>query len=272
VSAAALVLALAVAAAGPHGARPDPRIRTIDYDRDRVVSLVGALGRQVMIEFADGERIENVAVGDSSKWMITPNKRADLLFVKSLEARGRSNMTVVTDRHRYIFDLIAAPEASPNALYDLRFRYSQTDTPTLAVVSPPPSTPSEAPAPSPRPRNSLYSYTGAQALVPVRVYDDGEQTYLRWTPTTPIPAISSVDAQGRETLVNPTMRNGDLVIDGTAAGFVLRSGPLTLRLFNDGFAGPSLDADAPRARTAKATETPPRSCLSGPDADDRKVC
>ena len=39
---------------------------------------LGKAGIQSTIEFADDERIENVAVGDSNAWQITPNRRASL--------------------------------------------------------------------------------------------------------------------------------------------------------------------------------------------------
>ena len=54
--------------------------------RTQIVQILGKAGIQSTIEFAADERIENVAVGDSSAWQITPNRRASLLFVKPLSA------------------------------------------------------------------------------------------------------------------------------------------------------------------------------------------
>ena len=88
-------------------AATDNRIRTQAYSADQIVRILGKAGIQSTIEFAPDERIENVAVGDSSAWQITPNRRASLLFVKPLAARSRTNMTVVTDRRTYMFDLVA---------------------------------------------------------------------------------------------------------------------------------------------------------------------
>ena len=48
---------------------------------------------------------------------------AILLFVKPLTASARTNMTVVTDRHTYFFDLVAASSATP--VYALRFTYPE---------------------------------------------------------------------------------------------------------------------------------------------------
>ena len=92
-----------------------------------MVRIDGRAGVQATIVFAEDEHIENVAIGDSNSWQVTPNKRANLLFVKPLAARARTNMTVVTDRHRYFFDLVAAPAG--NALYVLRFTYPDEPKP-----------------------------------------------------------------------------------------------------------------------------------------------
>ena len=70
----------------------DNRIRTQAYDPNEIVRILGKTGIQSTIEFASDERIENVAVGDSAAWQITPNRRASLLFVKPLSAHSRTNM------------------------------------------------------------------------------------------------------------------------------------------------------------------------------------
>lgn len=90
------------------GAGGDPRLVTRTYNPDEVVRIDGRPGVQAAITFDEGEHIENVAIGDSNVWQVTPNKRANALFVKPLAANARSNMTVITDRHTYYFDLVAS--------------------------------------------------------------------------------------------------------------------------------------------------------------------
>ena len=90
--------------------------------RTQIVKILGKAGIQSTIEFADDERIENVAVGDSSAWQITPNRRASLLFVKPTTAHSRTNMTVVTDKRTYMFDLVSG-EKSAAPVYALKFSY-----------------------------------------------------------------------------------------------------------------------------------------------------
>ena len=69
----------------------------VGYDPNEVVLLKASLGYQVLIEFAPDERIENVAIGDSLGWQITPNRKANLLFVKAMDQVPVTNMTVVTE-------------------------------------------------------------------------------------------------------------------------------------------------------------------------------
>ena len=81
--------ALAVLGCTAASAAADNRIRSMAYDPDQIVRILGKAGIQSTIEFGADERIENVAVGDSNAWQITPNRRASLLFVKPLAPRSR---------------------------------------------------------------------------------------------------------------------------------------------------------------------------------------
>lgn len=111
----------------------DARLSSRLYSPDEIVRVEGKLNVQATIAFGEGEKIENVAVGDSESWQIAPNKRADLLFIKPLTETARTNMTVVTDRHTYFFDLVASPKAQP--IYALRFTYA-TPAPAPAALEP----------------------------------------------------------------------------------------------------------------------------------------
>jgi len=75
----------------------DPRLRTIEYQADQIVRLEVATGYHLSVEFAPDERIETVAVGDSSAWLVTANQRGTHLFIKPVSADADSNMTVITD-------------------------------------------------------------------------------------------------------------------------------------------------------------------------------
>ncbi len=229
-------LALSVALAGPALAadapRPgavDPRIRTVAYDPEQVVRLTGYFGIQTMLEFAPDERIENVSIGDSLGWQVTPNKRANLLFLKPLDRTAATNMTVVTDRRRYVFELVVAgPKASSKDLaYVVRFLIPAPAPVLVAAVPPTPAAPVA--------RNSAYSVKGDAVLQPAKVFDDGAATYFAWPAGADLPAVFVVGADGVEGLANAVVRDGYLVVDQLAPRFVLRSGKASLTVTNGAF-------------------------------------
>lgn len=192
----------------------DPHIQRIGYDPDQVVELRGALGWQIMIEFAPDERIENVSIGDSLSWQVTPNKRARGLFLKPLRRDGSTNMTVVTSQRRYAFNLSTGPrrDGSP---WVLQFDYPRPPAELIRM----------RPAPPPPVLNFAYSRAGDPSVMPSRVWDDGRQTYFEFARTTAFPAIfASGPGKREESLVNVATRGRVQVVQQLGQQFILRSG------------------------------------------------
>jgi type IV secretion system protein VirB9 len=268
-SALSFATALAgLALAAPVFAR-DARLTQHLYNGDEVVRIEGKLGVQASIAFAEDEHIENVAVGDADSWQITPNKRANLLFVKPLNAAARTNMTVVTDRHTYYFDLVASPRAAP--LYALRFTYPAEPKPAGLGQGAAPATLTSAEQQAlnedqtpvdPAQLNFAWQRSGASKLAPQRLYDDGNAVYASWAPGAPIPAILITNEKGDEGPVNYAVRGDTIVIDGVPSRIVLRAGRARAQLDYKGSgpkprAGAVAPAPAPAVATAPATQ--PRS-------------
>jgi type IV secretory pathway VirB9-like protein len=154
----ALCAGLIVSVPATRAQEQDPRLVTVVYDATRIVRIHGRPGVQATIAFADDEKIENVAVGDSDKWQITPNKRANLLFARPLDPAAATNMTVVTDKRTYLFDLVASLKDRP--VYMLSFTYRdrapvQPAEPNSAAAPPPvlAAMPQAVPSP-PAPRDA----------------------------------------------------------------------------------------------------------------------
>jgi type IV secretion system protein VirB9 len=244
-STAAFVLALSLIAA-PAGAvtpRPgdgDPRIHVVMYDPSEVVELFGVLGYQLSVEFDPQERIENVAIGDSLGWQVTPNRKANLLFIKPMANRPSTNMSVVTNLRRYNFELrVRARPQGRTTPFSVRFLYPE---PIMAQVEPP-----LAPLP-PVDKNHAYSYQGSTKALPDRLFDDGEATYFVFRGQEDLPAIFAVDPGGGESVVNSHMKDGYVVVDRLAPAFVLRSGSEVTRVFNDGYQTRQASALSPKPR------------------------
>ncbi|WP_432199641.1 TrbG/VirB9 family P-type conjugative transfer protein [Erythrobacter sp. W53] len=232
----ALALAPAILLAATPIAAQDSRLVEIPYDPARVILVEGRVKVQATIRFEDSERIENVAIGDSQAWQVTPNKQANLLFVKPLKTRAATNMTVVTSKRTYLFDLVASPSAKP--VYVINFSYpdeplepmfadARTDTEKEAANDP-------RAVLDPAALNFAWATDGEKDLLPARVFDDGEATFMTWPAGEPIPAILVTDAEGVEGPVNFVVRGDTIVVEGVPRQIILRSGKESAALINNG--------------------------------------
>jgi len=247
--------------AGTSAQARDARLTQRLYNAEEVVRIDGRMGVQATVAFADDEHIENVAVGDAESWQITPNKRANLLFVKPLSAAARTNMTVVTDRHTYYFDLIASARTTP--VYALKFTYpAEPKSPATAPGSQAALTDAERAALNddapvdPAQLNFAWRTSGPAKLIPQRLYDDGESTYASWASGVPIPAILVTNEKGDEGPVNFAVRGDTIVIDGVPSRIVLRVGRDRAQL---DYRGPG-----PKPKSAPQAAAPATAAVSDP--------
>lgn len=235
----ALALSLAPLGVSSPAEAQDSRLVEVEYDPGRVIVIEGRTKVQATIKFGDDESIENVAIGDSAAWQVTPNKRANLLFVKPLAPTAQTNMTVVTNKYTYLFDLVASPRAKP--LYILTFTYPEEpeEEAETELAAPQTANPVEVAAATdpyavvdPAALNFAWSKQGDAALLPQTAFDDGTATFLEWADGAPIPAILVKDVEGTEGPVNFTVRGNTIVVDGVPSEIVLRSGENTATLVN----------------------------------------
>jgi type IV secretion system protein VirB9 len=195
----------------PEAGKGDPRIQWVNYDPEQVVQLRIAVHFQALIEFGPGERIENVALGNSNAWQAVPNQRGDRLFVKPLQDGVPTNMVVATDAHTYNFDLTSTGFPDGNLPYTVRFRYPSEETADVAapIVM------------------ATYVLRGAKAIRPLTITDDGRATVISWPRHGPMPAIFAAGGRGSEALVNGAVQaDGRFVIDGVTRKLVFRLGKL----------------------------------------------
>jgi type IV secretion system protein VirB9 len=249
---------------GAHAMAKDARLSTRPYNANEIVVLPGRVGVQATIIFGDDEHIENVAIGDSNSWQVTPNKRANLLFVKPLAAQAQTNLTVVTDRHTYLFDLVAG-SGVPH--YVLRFTYPDAvKAKALAVGAMSAEEAEAAKNPNavkggqpPSALNFAWTSKGSARILPTRIYDDGVSTYLSWAKGRPVPAILLRDDKGAEGATNYAVRGDLIVLDNVPKVIVLRAGIDVATLKNQGPV-PSETASAdpnPQSPVASDVKPPP---------------
>ncbi len=234
-------------------AQADSRIKTRTFAENTVYALTGHLGFQTVIEFNDDEIIENVAIGDSVAWQVTPNRRGDVMILKPIAEAPPTNMTVVTSLRHYIFELRVkkASEAKPgDIVFVLRFSYpgekkaqEALQAEAASFVAPP--------SPEERAVNRNYTYDGDREILPAQVFDDGRSTYFRWAEGMPAPAIFLVDEDDKESVINHGFEDGFVVVDRIAPVFSLKHGGFETLIFNDGYQPIDPGPEAPRAREKK---------------------
>jgi type IV secretion system protein VirB9 len=262
---AVYLAALALALAAPLSAQ-DNRLQTLAYNANAVVRVDGKVKVQTTIKFGPDEVIENVAIGDSAAWQVQPNKAQTILFVKPLDPVARTNMTVVTDKRTYLFDLVSSPRSS--ALYVLQFRYpelekaaeearlaafAEAEALALRAASAPETMAGVDPSTvvDPTKLNFAWASAGTRDLLPERAFDDGAAVFLTWPQGVAVPAILVTNDAGEEGPVNYTVRGETVVVDGVPPMLILRAGRDTATLTNTASLARSAVLSAPRKKGRK---------------------
>jgi type IV secretion system protein VirB9 len=216
----------------PRPIATDSRIRTLRFSPNEVYQFIGHYGYQSTIEFADDEKIQTVSIGDSLAWMVNP--AGNRLFLKPIEQNALTNMTVITDKHVYLFELHAEETQdirSADMVFVVRFIYPQADTAALDFTQFEAFPDLQKDADK---MNFSYTIRGSTVIEPIRIFDDGNWTYFEFRDRNgEIPAIFRVDGAMNEELVNFRKRGNYIVVERVASRFTLRRGPEILCVYNE---------------------------------------
>jgi|GEM_PF-6605391 len=107
---------LVMAEQQPKAGQLDARIRTVAYQENDVVAVQSHYGISTLVVFADEEIIETITLGDTQSWLVEPNARQNMVFLKPIEPDAASNMNIVTNRRIYNFALNKRNRLLPCAL------------------------------------------------------------------------------------------------------------------------------------------------------------
>lgn len=235
--AAALCLATAhgaLAAREPRAIKLDHRVRTVIYQPDEVYKFTGHYRYQSSIEFGPDETIQTISMGDSTAWMMNPT--GNRLFLKPIEQDATTNMTLITNKHTYLFELHARDTDDiddPAMTFIVRFIY-QDEGDLQSVGNGLDSVPDLDIKEHPEKYNFAYTLSGPEDTAPIRVFDDGEFTYFQFRDkNAEVPAFFWVDDKGNESLINYRTRGDYIVVERVASRFTLRHGPSVVCVFNE---------------------------------------
>lgn len=215
----------------------DGRFQTFVYNPNEVYRLTAYYNQASYIEFAAGETPNTIIVGDPTAWEISPS--GNRLFIKPIADFPETNMTVFTNLHEYNF-LLDGKETknifTDTTALKTKFIYPDDSDKNLVVFA---STVSEIPEISElnlRDFNFNYEFTGERGIAPLKIFDDGEFTYMEFSQkNAEVPAVFMVDNQGYESLVNFRVVGNYVVIERVAKQFTLRNGADIVCIYNNGF-------------------------------------
>lgn len=234
--------------------RYDPRIRTVPYSSEQVFEVTGTYGMVTMILFGKDEEITQVVAGDTVSWQILTSADRRSLTLKPMEKDAATNMSVVTTKRTYSFELLVNDSKSQrNQTYKLRFSYPEdAGMKGMAELWRQAQEAQKNPNIKNIRRDKVnydYGFKGDPGAKPVWVFDDGIKTFMKFSGDTP--AIFVVDKKRRESLVNYRREQDYVVIDAVSRQWTLRFGTETETcLFN--------------LRTGLADEPPPIEGVVGP--------
>ncbi|MGB7816289.1 MAG: P-type conjugative transfer protein VirB9 [Methylotenera sp.] len=257
---------LGIAEITPNKSPYDSRVRVIDYNKLDVVKLSTFYGVSTHVQFADDETIKDVAVGDDQAWNIVP--RGNHLFIKPKARKADTNVTVVTDKRVYNFALVVAPRSTkdstawkdPNLVYGVAFRYPEEEAVKLAAEKAAKAKADETKRRFDSIKNKFskttkdgavdyvgqkdipleqqnYDYwsAGSPEISPTAARDDGRFTYLAFSNNRDMPAVYSVDAEGKEALINTNVEGNTIIIHRVVPTLKLRKGGAVVCIRNNSF-------------------------------------
>jgi type IV secretion system protein VirB9 len=225
----------------------DSRIKTFVYSENDVYNIVTHYGYQSNVEFGLDEEVETISVGDRVPFQIIPAGRR--LFIRAMTANARTNMTVVTNEHTYQFDIASVPApVTPNEelVYVVRFFYPSDKKNQQALAAAMPVSPAAAvvPAAAPAPTlaaqddysrayNYKYTFSGNDAIAPLRVFDDGRSTYFKLRSAGSAPSFFAVDNTGKETFLASRSAGDYLAVDAISPRFNVKEGNYMVSIYNE---------------------------------------
>ena len=246
-----LLPTLAVAELTPTKGKLDARVRMVDYNPFNVIKLSTFYGVSTHVQFAEGETIKDVAVGDDQAWKVVP--RGNHLFIKPTAVEADTNVTIVTDKRTYQFALVVQPHpikdakawTDPNLIFSLTFRYPDEEAAKLAANEKKAAQQlidnkvhaKLAASVGKKDADKNYNYwaAGSTEISPTAAFDDGRFIFLEFSNNRDMPAIYEVDKEGNEALINTNVVGNTIVIQRMVPELILRKGKFVVSVVNRSF-------------------------------------
>ena len=226
----------------------DTRVTEVVYDPKNVIPLHVYEGFQITLFFHDTERVVKFWFGDDDAWEKSDFRNTFTFKPKAI--KPRTNLTVLTNKRRYLFDLNGSPAprgqkmALANTVFVVDFKYPLEEALAAKAGR---ATQSDIAREKlyetgTLPNNRNYWVQGTDSLTPTEAYDDGRFTYLRFGSNKDFPAPFLTADDNSESNVNWHAEGNVLVIERVTKKIVLRKGEMVACIFNDSFNSEGVDS------------------------------
>ncbi len=245
----------------------DKRIVYTNFNKDDVFQISAKNGYTTVIQFAEDERILDMASGFSSGWDIQDRRNFVFIKPKSYESNfaidelgetvnkkmiidpnpndWKTNLIVLTNKREYVFNLDL--NTDKNSYFKFTFKYPQEELnkkqqqEKLKKEIIQKDEIREELNKTAIPRNWDYYMNQnkySENISPTFAYDDGQFTYLGFNSIKDIPSVFLYENDKESILNTHIKKDGNydvLVIQKTAKQFVLRSGDRIVGIWNKSF-------------------------------------
>ena len=243
----------------PVGSVYDSRIKTVMYNPDDVTQIDSVIGVQTHIILDPNEKYLTHAFGDSDAWSF--GHKDNHYFVKPKAENGDTNLTIVTDKRTYNFDVRYhfadyVKESKGKKTFDkkmtfqIQFKYPEVEAAKKKIADDEQKRNKVFSELLANGVNTKYSYNGEKKLTPVNIWDSEGFTYFKFNIGQDIPTIYEVDINGQEQIVPRHMEGvykEIVVMHKVSKEWHIRLGKSVAGVFNDN------DGTAPVIRSSTGT-------------------
>lgn len=225
-----------------------------EYAPNKIYSINTGLGIATQIILDPNDKIKDFGTGFSTGWDMV--RRDNILYIKPKDPDAETNMYIKTDKRSYLLDLKIVTKdwrkideaKNLGVAYLVQFTYRDVRDSTSLLRdslnrSAKSFTKSANQAPKilnesdfikrPNKANYFSYYTeyevaadeGSKWMVPLRVYDDGEVTYIKMQKNSLIPTFFGRNSdRGEEFLLNKTIKQDHFLLHGVYPFIIIRYG------------------------------------------------
>jgi type IV secretion system protein VirB9 len=227
-----------------------------EYTANKIYSINTGLGIATQIILDPSDKIKDFGTGFSTGWDIV--RRDNVLYIKPKDPDAETNMYIKTEKRSYLLDLKIVTKdwrkideaKNLGVAYLVQFNYKDVSPSLLdslkrtninkVVRTPIAKNNNQNLKPLnesdfiKRPNKANYFYhtdyevaadSGSKWMIPVRVYDDGELTYVQMPINSNVPSFFGRHSdRGEEFLLNKTVKQDQFLLHGVYPFIIIRYG------------------------------------------------